>query len=518
MAAGALIVMLVGGLGFALTRPATVHPRLETGARDRVGVLDPVTVVFDRTINPATARVWVSPRAQVSVKRSAGALRITPREPWQPSMMYTILLTGITGPGDKPIPRWTATFVTQPPIEVTFVADGHPVSGQAALSPSAKLSILFSATMKVDRTEVSWNGKLLPPNVLTWARDHRSLQLAMPAQLPYTPGVLAVPTAETTAGFQLSPAAQVSLATLALEPANSTSGIGPGWQTQSPSMIVVENAPPARPQSGLQGADIVFEYLSEYQTTRMTAIYFNKPPSSVGPVRSCRPINLYLGFAFDGHTLCTGASAGTLHYLWLPGHTVPGIMWDWEPRGQHFTTSPSRAAPHQVYTSGDLAGKLRSEQPVPPAQYMVDPPHPDNNQGAPAGGPQVPLHSVSWQYDGASKTYLRSDHGSAFTDTLSGQLQAKNVVVMQVPFHDSGWVEDDNGGAHSVWYTMLGAGPADVYSDGKVIHGAWHMGQNPNQDYYSNNQPVWFTDEAGHLIRLNTGLTWIHVVGQGQTS
>jgi hypothetical protein len=480
-------------------------------------VLDPVTVVFDRDVNLQTASVWVSPGAQVRLQKSPRRLRITPRQGWEPSTTYTVRLLGVTGAGDEPLLHWQATFVTQAPIEVTFLADGHEVSGQVAVPPSAQLSIQFSATMRLDKTQVSWNGKVLPPQSVAWAHDHRSLRLTSPGLLPYTPGILAVPNAETTTGFQLSPAAQVSLAAIALEPANSTSGIGPGWQTQPPSMIVVENSPPARPQSGLQGADMVFEYLSEYQVTRMTAIYFNKPPSSVGPVRSCRPINLYLGFAFDGHTLCTGASAGTLHYVWMPGHTLPGIMWDWEPRGQHFTVS-SRPAPEEVYTSGDLANKLRGEQPVPPAQYQVDPAHPDNNQGAPAPAPQVPPHSVGWQYDGASQTYLRFDHGTPFTDTLSGQLRAKNVVVMQVPFHDPGWVEDDNGGAHSVWYTMLGTGPADIYSDGKVIHATWHMGQSPNQDYFSNHQPVWFTDEAGHLIRLNTGLTWIHVVGQGQTS
>jgi hypothetical protein len=29
---------------------------------------------------------------------------------------------------------------------------------------------------------------------------------------------------------------------------------------------------------------------------------------------------------------------------------------------------------------------------------------------------------------------------------------------------------------------------------------------------------VYFTDETGKLLRLNTGLTWVHVVGDGQAS
>ena len=42
------------------------------------------------------------------------------------------------------------------------------------------------------------------------------------------------------------------------------------------------------------------------------------------------------------------------------------------------------------------------------------------------------------------------------------------------------------------------------------------MGQ-AGQDFYQNsNQPLYFTDPAGNLIRLNTGLTWVHVMGSDQ--
>ncbi|HEY8811555.1 MAG TPA: hypothetical protein VIO86_03585, partial [Candidatus Dormibacteraeota bacterium] len=59
---------------------------------------------------------------------------------------------------------------------------------------------------------------------------------------------------------------------------------------------------------------------------------------------------------------------------------------------------------------------------------------------------------------------------------------------------------------------------AEVWSNGRLVHATWHEGAD-GQDYYQNpGQPVYFTDEAGNLLRLNTGLTWIHVVGNGQSS
>lgn len=39
----------------------------------------------------------------------------------------------------------------------------------------------------------------------------------------------------------------------------------------------------------------------------------------------------------------------------------------------------------------------------------------------------------------------------------------------------------------------------------------------PGQWYYDNHTPPWFTDEAGRVLLLNTGLTWVHVVGAGQS-
>jgi hypothetical protein len=102
-------------------------------------------------------------------------------------------------------------------------------------------------------------------------------------------------------------------------------------------------------------------------------------------------------------------------------------------------------------------------------------------------------------------------------DALTGgAVTVKNLVLMHVPFRDAGWVEDDNGGAHSIWYDMTGTGQAEIYSNGRMIQATWHMGQ-AGAAFYQNDQPVWFSDQSGHFIRLNTGLTWIHVLGNGQT-
>ncbi len=56
----------------------------------------------------------------------------------------------------------------------------------------------------------------------------------------------------------------------------------------------------ARPQFGLSQADVVYEYLMEgYGITRFSAIYYGQPSSQIGPVRSARLINYYMGALYD---------------------------------------------------------------------------------------------------------------------------------------------------------------------------------------------------------------------------
>ena len=400
-----------------------------------------------------------------------------------------------------------------PAVGAQFTVDGNPASGTVALTARSHLRVSFTAQVPPAAIKVSFDGQPVPPDSLAWSPDLLSFEVPLAGLAPYHPVRLAV-----AAPMPIAAPAPLQASMLATVPANSTSGVQPGFRPQTPIAITVENSGPARPQAGLQAADLVYEYLSEYGITRMTAIYFANVPATVGPVRSCRMINPYLGFAYAAYTMCSGVSDGTGG--WILGTTpgsvaVPNVMELYD-KGGHFFRVGFRAVPHNLYTSGDRAERLRTEAPQPPGGYAVDPPHGDVGAGQPADPPQVPLHGVSYSYDSGSGQYLRFDDGAPFVDQVTGQqVHVKNVVLLHVPFHDAGWVEDDNGGAHSVWYDMLGTGPAEVYSDGLLVHATWHMGV-AGQTYSENHTPIWFTDEAGRVLLLNTGLTWLHVLGNGQ--
>src|SRR2546423_12012430 len=83
-----------------------------------------------------------------------------------------------------------------------------------------------------------------------------------------------------------------------------------------PAMVQIENSVLARPLSGLQQADLVYEYLAEGGITRMTAIYF-KPSGSqrIEPVRSARPATIHLWHAYHGVIFYSGANAKVLQMI-----------------------------------------------------------------------------------------------------------------------------------------------------------------------------------------------------------
>jgi hypothetical protein len=427
-----------------------------------------------------------------------------------------LLVAGCSLPWSRPTAQHRSARPKPTPASVSaqFTVDGSPASGSVNVSARSHLSVVFTAQVPPAAVTVTLGDKPVPADSLAWSADLLSVEVPLAGILPYQPVRVAIGVPAPIAA-----PAPLQVTMMATVPANSTTGVTPGFRPRTPIEIVVENSGPARPQSGLQDADLVYEYLSEYSTTRMTAVYFARIPDQVGPVRSCRMVNPYLGYAYAGVTVCSGVSDGTGGWIvgTTPGsHPVPNIMESTDQSG-HFFRVGFRAAPHNLYTSGPRDEPMHNQWAVPDSAYAVDPPHDDVLAGQPADPPQVPLHGVAYAYDSGSGQYLRTDHGAPFIDQVTGQqVHAKNVVLLHVPFHDAGWVEDENGGAHSVWYHLLGSGPAEVYSDGQVVQATWHMGATEQEPYFDNRTPVWFTDEAGRVLLLNTGLTWIHVLGNGQ--
>jgi hypothetical protein len=109
-------------------------------------------------------------------------------------------------------------------------------------------------------------------------------------------------------------------------------------------IVKVENSPRARPQSGLDAADVVVEELVEGGITRFVALFHSELPDEAGPVRSARPIDVDLlgglgasGFAYSG-------ARAEVEEL-LAG--VPSVLVTEGAPG--FFRATGRDAPHNLY-------------------------------------------------------------------------------------------------------------------------------------------------------------------------
>ena len=492
-----------------------------------VRINEPVVVDFNQKIDAKSIKLALVPAADFTVLAKGDKLMVTPVKGWRPDQKYSLQVKSVTSSDHQlSLNNWKGTFKTQPHAGIAgFLLDGKALALTAGTTPSiaplSKITITFTSAMLTTSTIPMLNGQPLAASAFAWARDDKAVTINQ-SYLPYSNVSLGIPsTAQTATGDSVTDTLPLGAVVTGLEPSNGSTNIpATGYQTPPSLEVVIDNAGLARPQSGLQTADMAFEYISEYNISRFTLMFFGTPSQSIGPVRSCRMINPYLGDAFRGITLCSGASDGTLGYLWgrrgVPG--VPVVINDYD-TGNHFFRVDWREAPHNVYTDAGRVSRVRQEHPIGGGNYVVDPAHQDNNLGDPAAAPSIPLQGVTYSYDTGCTCYRPFDHGAPRTDAAqnNSQLAVKNVVVMQVPFGNAGWVEDVNGGAQSIRYQMNGSGPAQIWSDGKLVNATWHMGQ-AGQDYYQNTtQPLYFTDQNGNLIRLNTGLTWVHVVGNGQT-
>ena len=75
----------------------------------------------------------------------------------------------------------------------------------------------------------------------------------------------------------------------------------------TPSLAAkVDNHPGARPQFGLERADIVVEELVEGGLTRYVAIWQSDVPDEIGPVRSIRPMDPDIISPFGGIVAYSG--------------------------------------------------------------------------------------------------------------------------------------------------------------------------------------------------------------------
>jgi hypothetical protein len=300
----------------------------------------------------------------------------------------------------------------------------------------------------------------------------------------------------------------------------------PSVLERAPLLIMVSNeSPEVRPQSGLMYADHVWEYQMEgFRHTRFTAVIYSQTPERVGSVRSVRLINLdHLRPMYDGLIVTSGASTGVYQRLQFDGY------WDEVFREEQDRLHLQRirdiprqytdfyhalfAIPEEVWKYADergvnnppdLKGLAFSEvvpvDGIPTEELAID--YPDNG----------PVHR--WAYDTGSGKWLSFttdihamvEELQDFDVLADAPLAFDNVVVIFAEYFLSEIIEDPGSNLSSPGITLTGEGDAMLLRDGQRFEIRW---QRDPEDM------IRFTDAAGDPVGFKPGQTWFTVVDTG---
>jgi hypothetical protein len=270
--------------------------------------------------------------------------------------------------------------------------------------------------------------------------------------------------------------------------------------------IKVENTPPARPQAGLDAADLVTEELVEGGITRFLATFQSRDAAAVGPVRSARPVDAallrQLGGGLFGYA---GAAAGEIAPVKASSTTV---LVGFEQAPDAYYRVASRPAPHNRYPStGGLyraAARLGAHPGPPPAlfRFSARPPQGRRVQLVAVPFSPVPDYTASWRWDAKGRLWDRLQGGRPAVVAGGAPITATNVVVLRVRVGTIPGLVDSLGNPDPN-VIVVGRGACWVLRDGRVVQGTW---ERP-----SIGRVMRLTGPGGQVVPLRPGRTWVEL-------
>lgn len=299
------------------------------------------------------------------------------------------------------------------------------------------------------------------------------------------------------------------------------------WNQHRPLGVMIENHEDARPQSGINEADVTYEAVAEGGITRTLNVFYCQNYAQVGPVRSARtyfldfiseygdsPLYAHVGGA---NTSGRADALGQIDDYGWSGYNdmnqfsigFPTFWRDYDRLGHPAATE------HTMYSTTDkllAVAKSRGltnvgKDGTPWTDGFVPYTFKDDS---PSKTPQLvhiefwgdKAYNVDWKYDPKSNSYLRNNGGVPHIDKDTGkQLNAKTIVVMyMVETHANDGYE---GNAHLL-YADKGSGKAIVFLDGKQISGTWTKA--------SRTARTIIKDSTGKEISFNRGKLWFEIL------
>ncbi len=262
----------------------------------------------------------------------------------------------------------------------------------------------------------------------------------------------------------------------------------------------------ARPQSGPQNADAVFEVLVEGGMTRFINIFYQSDTTYHGPIRSARPTDPTVLRPLGGVLVASGATGGLIPEIVDMG--VPVIT----DRRPDFFRISSRRAPHNLYAD---TTKLKSTA-ISRGYRKTNSPQPLFPWGEPSFVNWKTNSYLTLTFSGYTKTtwtWNGSNYVRTYYDAYKNQ-KSDNVHY---------WSDINGNTAQISFKTVIalfcepyihplqlpsvktvGEGRAIILHGGKMIDAIWKRG--------SNLDPFHIVDSNNNILYVPKGKVWISLV------
>jgi hypothetical protein len=296
-----------------------------------------------------------------------------------------------------------------------------------------------------------------------------------------------------------------------------------------PLSVKIENSSQARPQLGINSADIVYETMVEGMESRFNCIFQSNIPDEVGPARSARLSDLWVVPQYQGLLFFSGANSQVLGRL----HEDNITLMSHDTASKLYHRVDYRRAPHNLYLdlggAYELAAKkeieLESDTLSPLFFGQTEPAVTTTSEAidgsagvieseqdfialgaVTAGGITVPfIHDAKWLWDDEKQVYLRWTGQDIHTDAATDeQLWTDNVVIMWADYAQQ--TMKDPAGAPTYDTDLGKGGEAIVFRNGLMLSCTWTGARDTVPR---------FVTADGEEVPLKAGRTWFIVPRTG---
>ncbi|MEW2527946.1 DUF3048 domain-containing protein [Streptomyces sp. NPDC047071] len=297
-------------------------------------------------------------------------------------------------------------------------------------------------------------------------------------------------------------AAVAALALAALAPACTLDRAGtdgrPSGRDEGGRVLAVkvDNVGPARPQTGLEAADVVYVERVEAGLSRLMALYARRLPPVVGPVRSARETDLELLRQFDDPALAFSGAQSKLLPL-IDAAPLRALPPDGAP-GRAYYRGGAKPAPHNLYVRPDALGARVSAEGLESTGFRFGP--------HPAGG--TPTNRLTLRFPSARFAFTWVEYEGRWHIAMDGTpartasgaaLGAATVVEQRVDIRDSRF--HDRSGSASPFSRTVGSGSARVLRDGRAYEARWRRD--------AAQEGTTFTTRDGKPLAFAKGPVWV---------